>query len=135
LRAIIVNPKKNSLRLTKIQGAIRQTDAAIGAFARGDFDVAITLAGAAEGMIGRKGPHLFRFMQDSPTVEHVSRKNSISTLNLERDWLKHTSGARVLRLEREHAAIMITRAASKLARWSPKVREFKDWLLKNMDDL
>lgn len=130
-----MSPNKGVLRLTKVQGATRQTNAAIEAFARGDFDIAITLAGAAEGMIKWKGRHLFTFLRDSPGVQHVGRNTWIATLNVERDWLKHPSGSRVLRLEREHAAIMIARAASKLARWSPQMREFKTWLRKNIDNL
>jgi hypothetical protein len=130
-----VNPNKGVLRLTKVQGATRQTNAAIEAFARGDFDIAITLAGAAEGMIERKGRHLFTSLRDSPSVLHVGRKTWIAKLNVERDWLKHPNGSLVLRLEREHAAIMIARAASKLARWSPQMKEFKTWLRKNIDNL
>lgn len=58
-----MSPNKGVLRLTKVQGATRQTNAAIEAFARGDFDIAITLAGAAEGMIKWKGRHLFTFLR------------------------------------------------------------------------
>ena len=38
----MMNPDKKVLRLTKVEGATRQTDAAIEAFGRGDFDIAIT---------------------------------------------------------------------------------------------
>jgi hypothetical protein len=42
-----VEPHDSILSLTKIEAATRQTEAAIEAFVRGDFDIAITLAGAA----------------------------------------------------------------------------------------
>jgi hypothetical protein len=32
---------------------------------RGEYDVALTLAGAAEGMIERNGPHMFAHLRDS----------------------------------------------------------------------
>jgi hypothetical protein len=38
-------------------------------------------------------------------------------------------------LKRDAAAIMITRAASKLAWWSPQMKESKKWLLSNIDIL
>jgi hypothetical protein len=128
-----MRPSKRTLRITKIQGATRQTNAAIEAFARGDFDITITLAGAAEGMIKREGSHAFAFLRDSPRVQHVLPKAWINTLNLDRDWLKHPSGPDVLRVKREAAAMMIARAASKL--WSPQMKEFKRWLMENLNDL
>jgi hypothetical protein len=126
---------RSSLSLTKVDGATRQTEAAIEAFARGDFDIAITLAGAAEGMLERDGPHMFSFLRDSPRVKAVKVKDWIAALNVERDWLKHTSGPVTLVFERGNAAFMIARAASKLEKWSPRMEEFKVWLLENMRDL
>ena len=46
-----MNPDRKGLTLTKEEAATRQTNAAIEAFARGDFDIAITLAGAAEDLL------------------------------------------------------------------------------------
>jgi hypothetical protein len=123
-------PPKHILMLTKIEAATRQTEAAIEAFARGDFDIAITLAGAAEGMIERDGPHLFSFLRDSPRVRDVPKKDWITTLNTERDWLKHQTGPDALMLEQENTAFMIARAASKLEIWTPRMEEFKEWLTK-----
>jgi len=45
-----IDPPCTELPVTKLESAIRQTEAAIAALAVGHFDVAITLAGAAEGM-------------------------------------------------------------------------------------
>jgi hypothetical protein len=132
-----MKPESEVLTLTKIEGATRQTDAAIEAFWRGDFDIAITLAAAAEGMIEREGDHLFSHLRDSPRVRDVKSKQWIDTLNQERDWLKHVTPqlAPVLEIRREHAAIMIARAASKIEKWSPKMDAFKLWLLKNIESM
>jgi hypothetical protein len=70
---------------------------------------------------------------NSPRIQHVAKKRWIAAMNVERDWLKHPSGSRGLQLNRGNAAIMITRAASKLTRWSPQMKEFKKWLLRNID--
>jgi hypothetical protein len=134
-KGLRVESPNSTLTLTKIEGATRQTEAAIEAFVRGDFDIAITLAGAAEGMIERDGPHMFAFLRDSPRVQDVKKTDWISTLNSELYWLKHLSGPETLQLERGHAAIMIARAASKLENWTPRMEEFKVWLLKNVDGL
>ena len=132
-----IDSDRKTLRLTKVDGATRQTDAAIEAFWRGDFDVAITLAGAAEGMLNRQGGHLFSYFLDSPKTSGVEKKEWVRTLNEERDWLKHDgpSHAPVLELEREHAAIVIARAASKLEKWSRQMERFRDWLCKNIENL
>jgi hypothetical protein len=135
------------LIITKVEGATRQTEAAIEAFFRGDFDIAITLAGAAEGMIERDGPHLWTYLLDAQRVQErltileghqaelVERKPWISALNDERDWLKHPSGAETLVIERAAAAIIISRAASKLEKWTPRMEEFRVWINANVDNL
>jgi hypothetical protein len=130
-----MEPPDDPLTLTKIQGATRQIDAAIDAFVRGDFDIAITLAGAAEGMIERDGLHMFAFLRDSPRVQDVKKADWISTLNLELYWLKHPSGPDTLQIERADAAFVIARAASKLEKWTPQMEDFKVWLCKNVDNL
>lgn len=127
-----IEPPKESLTVTRIEAATRQTEAAIEAFARGDFDIAITLAGAAEGMIQRDGPHMFSFLRDSPRVKDVPKKDWIAVLNAERDWLKHESPLDVLIVEKETAYFMIARAASKLENWTPRIYEFKDWIEKEV---
>jgi hypothetical protein len=125
------------MTLTKAEGALRQTNAAIEAFWRGDFDIAITLSGAAEGMLERKEAHLFLHMRDALQVQHVSEKEWIGTLNQERDWLKHSNCEHpaTLEIHRRTAAFMIARAASKLEGWPPQIQEFRDWLVNNLDDL
>jgi hypothetical protein len=125
-----IEPLKDSLTVTKNEAASRQTEAAIEAFARGDFDIAITLAGAAEGMIERDGPHMFSFLRDSPRVKEFPKNNWIAVLNAERDWLKHYSGPDTLIIEKEIASFMIARAASKLEKWTPRIEEFRQWIVK-----
>lgn len=126
-----------ALNLTKAEAATRQVEAAINALVRGDFDVAITLAGAAEGMLVRSGTHGFAYLRDSPRVQHLDKKEWIAVLNQERDWLKHPTpdGPELLIIERGHAAFMIARAASKLENWTPRIDEFKAWLVANLDDV
>ena len=80
------------LTLTKIEAATRQVECAVEALVRGHFDVAITLAGAAEGMIKGETPtSLFAYHRDSPKrdEEGITEKELVSPLNKERDWLKH----------------------------------------------
>lgn len=113
----------------------RQVDAAIDALEAGDFDVALTLAGAAEGMIERKGLHMFGELKSSPkALERFTKAQWISILNIERDWLKH-GGQPSMEIACSSAAFMIARAASKIENWSPRMVEFKIWLLANLDRL
>jgi hypothetical protein len=121
------------LKLTLTEGATRQVDAAIDALERGDFDVALTLAGAAEGMIKREGLHLFSFLRDSARAKaaYAEPKDWISGLNQERDWLKH-GGDGEMQIECFDAALMIARAASKLEVWTPKMEGFRAWFVGNL---
>ena len=130
-----MNVPEQALALTKVRAATRQTDEAIRAMQRGDLDIAITLAGAAEGMLKREGSHLFQFLRDSPKVAHLERKEWVAVLNRERDWLKHVEGADAIELNAREAAAMIARAASKLEEWTPLMECFKSWYLANFERL
>jgi hypothetical protein len=125
-----------STSLTLHEAASRQVDAAIDALQAGDFDVALTLAGAAEGMIERKtGHYMFGWLKQHPrAMERFKQKEWISILNTERDWLKH-GGQRAMQICCADAAFMIARAASKLEEWTPKMVAFKIWLLANIDNI
>jgi hypothetical protein len=122
------------IKLTLAEGAARQVDAAIDAFGRGDFDVALTLAGAAEGMLKRDGFYLFVGLRDNPRVKERfdDKKDWIAMLNRERDWLKH-GGDDEMQIECFDAALMIARAASKLEVWTPKIDGFREWFQKQLD--
>ncbi|MET4514324.1 hypothetical protein [Bradyrhizobium sp. I1.7.5] len=123
-----------SLSLTLHAAATRQIDAAIDALQTGDFDVALTLAGAAEGMIERKTGHtMFGWLKQHPgALERFDKKEWISMLNAERDWLKH-GGQPAMEICCAEATFMIARAASKLEDWTSKMVAFKIWLLANLD--
>jgi hypothetical protein len=122
------------IKLTLAEGATRQVDAAIDALGRGDFDIALTLAGAAEGMLKREGFHLFGGLRDNPRAKEriAEKKDWISLLNRERDWLKH-GGDDEIQIECFDAAIMIAGAASKLEAWTLKMEQFREWFLANLD--
>jgi hypothetical protein len=122
-----------TLKLTLVEAATRQTDAAIDALQRGEYDVAVTLAGAAEGMIERDGHHMFAYLRDSPRVHgKFSKKEWIATLNRELYRLKH-GGQDEMEIECADAAFLIARAATKLEKWTPKMEEFRVWLKTNLD--
>jgi hypothetical protein len=121
------------LFLTLETAAVRQIDAAIDALEAGMFDVALTLAGAAEGMIERTGMHIFDELKRSPeALAKFTRKEWISILNMERDWLKH-GGPPSMEIHCSTAAFMIARASTKVENWSPRMVEFKIWMLANLD--
>jgi hypothetical protein len=68
------------LNLSLAEAATRQTKAAIAALERGMFDVAMTLAGAAEGMIKRDGPHMFQGLRAHPrALKRFSQKNGLQS--------------------------------------------------------
>ena len=123
------------IKLTLTERATRQVEAAIDALARGDFDVALTLAGAAEGMIHRDGYHLFVGLRDNPRAKEKfeKKKDWIAALNRERDWLKH-GGDDAMEIACLDAAIMIARAASKLEPevWTTKIEDFRTWFNANL---
>jgi hypothetical protein len=119
------------ITLSKEDACRRQIGEAINALKRGDFDTAITLAGAAEGMFSnRKGSDIISGLAEYPRArEHFTKPEWIAILNMERDWLKHPTmdlGAE-MEFTQMVAAHMIARAASKLQNWTPIMKEFKDW--------
>ena len=129
---------ERTLILTKIEAATRQADAAIVAFTHGDFDIAITLAGAAEGMLEREGTHMFSFMRDSPRVQDAETREWIANPKPRKRLvgsIPPRSGPTELSIERGHAAIMIARAASKLEKWTPRMDEFREWIVAHADAL
>jgi hypothetical protein len=130
-------PPQRTLTVTKEQAATRQVVAAIEAFGRGDYDVATTLAGAAEDMIERAGMHLFGFLMDHPKVQEIPRKEWVRHINQVRDWLKHPSGPPSLEIDMREAAVMIARAATKLeaSSWTSTIDDFRLWYIQNADEL
>lgn len=127
-----------ALNLTLRQAASRQVLAAMDALERGQFDVSVTLAGAAEGMIKREVNYLFAALRDNPRAKErfAEQKDWIKQLNREHYWLKH-GGDDEMTISAFDAAMMITRALSKLETqdWTPKMEEFRVWFLKNLDQV
>jgi hypothetical protein len=129
---------KRVLTISKAEGASRQVDEAIRALQRGDFDVAVTLAGAAEGMLDRReGLHLWTYMHAKAKAAGIQTDDLSNHLNAARTWLKHAvpEQEESLALDRCAAVEMIMRAMSKLATWSPLMNEFKAWLVENIDSV
>jgi hypothetical protein len=105
-----------SITLTTMQAAIRQIEAAVRAWEGNDFDIAITLAGAAEGMIESVGG-IFDYQRNHPRVKealNMTPQDYADQLNLERNWLKHPKGIETMTFTSYSAAFMIARAISKL---------------------
>lgn len=123
------------LRLQKVDAAVRQTEAAIQSFFHGDFDIAITLAGAAEGMLSDlANGSVFRDIVDKAvTTGRWSEKDFVTELNFERDWLKHPTPGKPaeITISRMEAAYMCIRAIGKLpdANETEGIRDFKVWYL------
>ncbi|MGV2980345.1 hypothetical protein ACERNI_09080 [Camelimonas sp. ID_303_24] len=129
------------LTLQKEEAAIRHAEAAIAALQHGHFDIAVTLAGAAEGIYSdRKGSDIHTQMMKQPkALERFNPKEWNAVLNLERDWLKHVSdhGMSEITISAWLAAFSVARALSKLDAdaWTPLMHEFREWLLSNRDAL
>ncbi len=116
------------LILTKDEAAARHVEAAVSAFESGDFDICITLAGAAEEMLSdRQGSDFFSHAQRKGLEKGLNRVDWIACLNLERNWLKHPT----LQLRPqckfgpEEAAMMLLRAMTKLPTWSESMQRIK----------
>lgn len=127
------SPPSRPVKLTKESGAIRQIEAAIEALEMGRFECAVTLAAAAEGMLPEKPDQaLFSGLVDHPKrPAHITRKQFITVLNLERDWLKHATPdfPPEMEITLSDAAFMIIRAMARLDRWSGEMSDFKDWYM------
>lgn len=96
---------------------------------RGDHDIAVTLAGAAEGMLpALPDQPVFAGMRDMRPADW-SEKEWVRALNWERDWLKHQAehAPESIDVGLADAAYMIVRAMGKLPTWSPRMKQFKDW--------
>ena len=121
---------KRPITITKTEGAGRQVDEAIKALERGDFDIAVTLAGAAEGMFNRPDLHLWTFMHQKAEEKGLPRRQVSDCLNAARNWLKHPTpdDNKTLTLERYEAVEMIIRAMSKQRKWSPRMNRFHEWV-------
>ena len=112
------------IRLTKNEAALRQTMAAIEMYLQGRYECAVTLAGAAEGMVPKSEnsmhqAHLTREVPES--LKHTEYATFDKTgrnrfWNTQRDWLRHTGdfhppSMTIMKLDAES---MISRAITHL---------------------
>jgi len=133
-----MDPPRTQLQLSKEIAALRHIEAAITFLSAGSFDLAITLAGAAEGMLeGVPRTSLFEKLRDSERVADLASKEWIASLNTERDWLKHETPhlPREMIFVRGQAAIMVARAVSRLSKGSPLTGEFATWFIDYLPEL
>lgn len=130
----LLPPPQAGLILTKSRAAVRQVEAAITAFLAGDFDICITLAGAAEGIYAdRKGNDLHTFAMRDERAIAFGLKEANAALNGERDWLKHPTPKfpQQITITAFEAAHMLVRAMTKLdeSEWTERMDEVKPLLM------
>jgi hypothetical protein len=76
--------------VSKLAAAAFQIAAAIHALSMGNVISAITLAGAAEGMLPEPDQtSAVRGLRDHPAVPPDVKPDWVTVINMERDWLKH----------------------------------------------
>jgi hypothetical protein len=86
-----LNLRVSERTVTKKEAARRQITAAIEHYEKGEYECAITLAGAAEGQFTAKDDdsHLFSELRGRRPPEFGSESEWVNWLNASRDWLKH----------------------------------------------
>jgi hypothetical protein len=124
-RARTLNAASNLALPTEIgldrkTAATNQLVAALEMFLAARYDCAITLAGAAEGMVEGTGPMFGRMKSEVPeelkSVVGRTDKERVSYWNTLRDWLKHHNSdmPNQIVIERYDAELMIARAITKI---------------------
>lgn len=101
---------------TKKEAAKRQIDVATRCFYEGEYESAITLACAAEGMLGEsEHPHVFAVLKDRKPSQFKNENNWTTFLNETRDWLKHLTPqlGDTRGIAQFEAWVMLARAVSK----------------------
>ncbi len=116
------------IKTTKKLAATRQIQAAIVHFWKDDYECAITLAAAAEGLLPPTDePHIFSLLKASPLFEK-------GDYNLFINWLKHPAEPNEAHIPEFETAIIIMRAISKLIAiykdGTDDMREFGRWVFK-----
>jgi hypothetical protein len=97
------------VKTTKRLAATRQIEAAIAHFRKDEYECAITLAAAAEGLLPPTDePHIFSVLKASPTFESADYNRTIV-------WLKHPTPPNDAHIAEFEAAMIIVRAISKFA--------------------
>ena len=132
-------PEKAALKVSKVEAARRQAEAAIDAFEKGNFDIAITLAAAAEGMLpDDAAASLWPVMKNNQKAIDVfeNPKRWADILNQDVHWLKHQTKdyPSALELTAEGASYVVARAISKFDPWSERMKDFSVWFLREVVD-
>lgn len=102
--------------VSKKEAAERQIHAAIKLTYEDEYECAITLAHAAEGMlVGGEEPHFFELLTARLPKDIPSQKRWVSMLNETAHWLKHTTPTlnNERRVSEYQAWVMVARAISK----------------------
>ena len=114
------------LSTSKKASAIRQINAAVMHFHKGELDCAITLAAAAEGCLpSTDEPHLFKSLRRYPEAKDLD-------FNLVVNWLKHSSvDPEHIDISEFEATIVVARAITKYIavyhESTPRFENFLQW--------
>jgi hypothetical protein len=131
----IFNPVDRPLHLTKEKAAARQAHMAVLALSAGDYDAAVTLAGAADEMLSGD-PSLevtSAALTPPPGAEDLAPYKWKEIVNLERNWLKHKTDVDKIppeiTLDLDNAPFYVFRAIRKLplTMITPEMIAFDDW--------
>jgi hypothetical protein len=118
----------------KQQAALRQIHAAISHLHVQEYECVITLAGAAEDLLGDVEPdHLWKALMESKPLDRSEREWA-TEFNETRNWLKHPTEnlGDVRYIDEFEAVVMLMRATSKfMARYdnmgSQEMGDFIEW--------
>jgi hypothetical protein len=105
-----MSPDGKCIETTKKLAAKRQIHAAILLLRKEqEFECAITLAAAAEGLLPTTDePHIFKVLKDTPVFKQLD-------LNLFITWLKHSGEPEDAKISEFEVTLIIVRAISKFA--------------------
>ena len=129
------NPVDRPLYLTKEKAAARQAHLAVIAILAGDYDAAVTLAGAADDVLAGD-PALevtSAALIPPPNAEDFAPYRWTEVVNLERNWLKHKTAIEKIpteiTLDLDNASFYVFRAVRKLplTMITPEMVAFDEW--------
>lgn len=113
------------LETSKRTAAIKQIHAAIWHCRHEQFECAVTLAAAAEGLLPQtEEKHLFQILKNSPLFEKINLNRTIN-------WLKHPGDPEEQLIPEFEVAVVIVRVITKFQAVyedeSTAMRDFIDW--------
>jgi hypothetical protein len=120
---------KESVDTTRSLAAIRQIRGAITSLHNGDYECAVTLAHAAEGMI----PDKKKDGDGKPLIKLMRERLPDDDPNLFSSWLKHPKGAEKATISVFEVVLMIARAIHKFVWYyeasNDHFESFQDWAM------